>query len=90
MPDEAPYRNFNFLVRVDGLPETGFTQVVIPGSRIEIVEYRTGPMGALLAASFLDVRQRATLCFGAGWTRTSHSGPGSPRCETAVSPDETS
>jgi phage tail-like protein len=45
MPDEAPYRNFNFLVRVDGLPETGFTQVVIPGSRIEIVEYRTGADG---------------------------------------------
>ena len=42
MPDEAPYRNFNFRVEIDGLPELGFQEVVIPGLRIEVVEYRTG------------------------------------------------
>ena len=42
MPDEAPYRNFNFHVLIDGLPETGFREVVIPGTRLEVVEYRVG------------------------------------------------
>ena len=42
MPDEAPYRNFNFRVEIDGLPETTFREVVIPGTRIEVVEYRVG------------------------------------------------
>jgi phage tail-like protein len=42
MPDEAPYRNFNFHVAVDGLPELAFQEVVLPGVRIEVVEYRTG------------------------------------------------
>jgi phage tail-like protein len=42
MPDEAPYRNFNFRVEVDNLPETSFREVVIPDTRIEVVEYRTG------------------------------------------------
>ena len=27
MPDHAPYRNFNFRVEIDGLPETGFSKV---------------------------------------------------------------
>ncbi len=42
MPDEAPYRNFNFRVEIDGLPETSFSEVVIPDIRIEVVEYREG------------------------------------------------
>ena len=42
MPDEAPYRNFNFRVEIDGLPETGFSEVVVPETRIEVVEYREG------------------------------------------------
>jgi phage tail-like protein len=42
MPDETPYRNFNFRVEVDGLPETSFSEVVIPATRIEVVEYRVG------------------------------------------------
>lgn len=42
MPDEAPYRTFNFRVEVDGLPETDFQEVVLPGVRIEVVEYRMG------------------------------------------------
>jgi phage tail-like protein len=42
MPDEAPYRNFNFRVEVDGLPELAFREVVIPETRIEVVEYRVG------------------------------------------------
>ena len=42
MPDHAPYRNFNFRVEIDGLPETGFSEVVVPETRIEVVEYREG------------------------------------------------
>ena len=42
MPDEAPYRSFNFHVEVDGLPELGFHEVVIPWTRIEVAEYREG------------------------------------------------
>ena len=42
MPDEAPYRDFNFNVEIDGLPETSFSEVVIPETRIEVVEYRVG------------------------------------------------
>jgi phage tail-like protein len=42
MPDEAPYRNFNFRVEIDGLPETGFSEVIVPATRIEVVVYRVG------------------------------------------------
>ena len=42
MPDEAPFRNFNFRIEVEGLPETRFREVDIPWSRIEAVEYREG------------------------------------------------
>ena len=42
MPDHAPYRNFNFRVEIDGLPESGFSEVVVPETRIEVVEYREG------------------------------------------------
>jgi phage tail-like protein len=42
MPDEAPFRNFNFRVEIDGLPEVQFREVVIPATRIEVVEYREG------------------------------------------------
>lgn len=42
MPDHAPYRNFNFRVEIDGLPETGFSEVVVPETRIAVVEYREG------------------------------------------------
>ena len=42
MPDEAPYRNVNFRVDIDGLPELAFREVVLPETRIEVVEYRVG------------------------------------------------
>jgi phage tail-like protein len=42
MPDRAPYRNFNFTVEIEGLPETAFSEVVVPDTTIEVVEYREG------------------------------------------------
>lgn len=45
MPDEAPYRNFNFRVEIVGLAEAQFSEVVIPDTRIEVVEYREGADG---------------------------------------------
>jgi phage tail-like protein len=42
MPDEAPYRNFNFRVEIAGLSELAFRKVVLPETRIEVVEYRVG------------------------------------------------
>ena len=42
MPDEAPYRNFNFRVEIIGLSELAFREVVLPETRIEMVEYRVG------------------------------------------------
>jgi phage tail-like protein len=41
MPDEAPYRNFNFVVDIEGV-EHGFSEVVLPEAAIEAVEYREG------------------------------------------------
>ena len=41
MPDEAPYRNFNFQVEIEGVA-AGFAEVVVPGAEIEVVEYREG------------------------------------------------
>ena len=43
---ERPYSNFNFLVdlgtgETDG-PNAGFSEVIIPGAAIEVIEYRTG------------------------------------------------
>lgn len=42
MPDAAPHRNFNFSVEIDGLPEIHFSEVVIPETHIEVIEYREG------------------------------------------------
>jgi phage tail-like protein len=42
MPDVPPYRNSNFLIQVVGLPEMSFKEVVLPASRIQVVEYREG------------------------------------------------
>src|SRR5262245_10399946 len=42
MPDETPYRNFNFRVEFAGLPEMAFRDVVLPETRIELLEYRVG------------------------------------------------
>jgi phage tail-like protein len=42
MPDEVPYRNFNFVVEIDGIAEVGFAEVEIPDALIDVVEYREG------------------------------------------------
>ncbi|MGH3104240.1 MAG: phage tail protein [Gaiellaceae bacterium] len=42
MPDEQPYRNFNFRVEIDGLAVADFSEVEVPDVSIEVVEYREG------------------------------------------------
>jgi phage tail-like protein len=42
MPDQAPYRNYNFRVEIEGLPELQFREVAIPATTIQVVEYREG------------------------------------------------
>jgi phage tail-like protein len=37
-----PYRNFNFLVEIDGTTQAGFTEVVFPISTASVIEYREG------------------------------------------------
>jgi phage tail-like protein len=37
-----PYRNFGFLVEIDGLASTAFSEVELPESTITVVEYREG------------------------------------------------
>jgi len=37
-----PYRNFNFVVEIDGIASPSFSQVVFPDSTIGVVEYREG------------------------------------------------
>ena len=42
MPDEPPYRNFNFAVEIDGVASAAFAEVDVPDASIEVVEYREG------------------------------------------------
>ena len=37
-----PYKNYNFLVEIDGIQTAGFSSCNIPESRIEVIEYREG------------------------------------------------
>jgi phage tail-like protein len=37
-----PYRNFRFLVEIDGLVQAGFSECTGFGSRVEVIEYREG------------------------------------------------
>lgn len=37
-----PYRNFNFLVEIDGITQAGFSQVLMPDAYFDVVEYREG------------------------------------------------
>ena len=37
-----PYRNFRFLVEIDGIVQAGFSDVSGFGSTVEVVEYREG------------------------------------------------
>jgi len=42
MPRKDPYKNFRFLVEVDGIVQAGFSEVSGFGSNVEVVEYREG------------------------------------------------
>ena len=37
-----PYKNFRFLVEIDGITQGGFTDVTIPDSTQTVIEYREG------------------------------------------------
>ncbi len=37
-----PYRNFRFVLEIDGINQAGFSEVTIPDSSQEIIEYRDG------------------------------------------------
>lgn len=41
-PDQDPYRNCQFSVQIDGLTESGFTEVLMAVGEIPVIEYRTG------------------------------------------------
>lgn len=42
MPRTDPYKNFRFLVELDGIVQAGFSDCSGFGSNIEVVEYREG------------------------------------------------
>lgn len=43
MPDRhGPYRNFRFLLEIDGIAEAGFSEVSVPEASASVVEYREG------------------------------------------------
>lgn len=42
MPDAQPYRNFNFLVEIDGVERAGFSEAILPTAELDVVEYREG------------------------------------------------
>jgi phage tail-like protein len=42
MPDAQPYRNFNFLVEIDGVERAGFSEAILPSAELAVVEYREG------------------------------------------------
>ncbi len=42
MPRVDPYRNFRFLVEIDGIVQAGFYECSGFGSSVEVVEYREG------------------------------------------------
>jgi len=37
-----PYRNFRFLVEIDGIIQAGFSEVTVPDTTTDVVEYREG------------------------------------------------
>ncbi len=39
---KEPYRNFRFLVEIDGIVEAGFCEVIMPVSSVDVIEYREG------------------------------------------------
>ncbi len=44
MPGERkdPFKNFRFLVEIDGIVQAGFREVTVPDSTTDVVEYREG------------------------------------------------
>jgi T4-like virus tail tube protein gp19 len=42
MSDVQPFRNFNFRVEIDAIPEAQFAEVIVPTASIAVVEYREG------------------------------------------------
>jgi phage tail-like protein len=42
MPRNDPYRNFRFLVEIDGIVQAGFSEASIPDTTNDITEYREG------------------------------------------------
>ena len=42
MPRKNPYKNFRFLVEIDGITQAGFTECSGFGSTVEVIEYREG------------------------------------------------
>ena len=42
MPRTDPYRNFNFLVEIDGVTQAGFSDVSGFGATTDPIEYREG------------------------------------------------
>jgi phage tail-like protein len=39
---QDPYRNFNFVVEIDGIVAAGFTEVSLPAASADVIEYREG------------------------------------------------
>jgi phage tail-like protein len=37
-----PYSNSHFLVEIDGVPDIGFVEAVLPQASAEVIDYRTG------------------------------------------------
>jgi phage tail-like protein len=37
-----PYRNFRFLIEIDGIVQAGFSEATIPDTSSDVVEYRVG------------------------------------------------
>jgi phage tail-like protein len=42
MPRPNPYKNFRFLVEIDGITQAGFSDCSGFGSNVEVIEYREG------------------------------------------------
>jgi len=42
MPSVDPYKNFRFLVEIDGIVQAGFSECSGFGSEVEVIEYREG------------------------------------------------
>jgi phage tail-like protein len=42
MADRIPYKNFRFTVELDGITQGGFSEVIIPDSTQDVIEYREG------------------------------------------------